>query len=105
LRSDRSGNRDVVKDFAAHAVGNFGRAFDKAPDLEIDAATKLLDAKTAFNAVFDDAFEQRTHRPPERALGGMRLNVLDTLMARIARAACCLHAARRGAHAGRACVA
>src|ERR1700681_2047337 len=79
LRTLRSADRNVIKHLSAHAVGYFGRTLDKASDLQVDAAAKLLDAKTAFNTVFDDAFQQRSHRPPERALRGGGLNVLDAL--------------------------
>ena len=79
LRPHRSADRNVIKHLSAHAVGDFGRTLDKASDLQVDAAAKLLDAKTAFNTLFDDALKQRSHRPPERALRGVGLNVLYAL--------------------------
>jgi hypothetical protein len=39
----------------------------------------LLDAKAAFETLFDDAFEECSDRPPVGALRRMRLHVLDGL--------------------------
>ena len=79
LRPDRRADCDVVEDFAPHAIGDLGRALDEAPDLQVDATAELLDAEPGLHAILDDALEQRTHRPPERALCRVRLHVLDAL--------------------------
>src|SRR5207253_1036414 len=60
-------------------VGDLGRPFHEAPNLQIDAAAQLLDAEAALDTFFDDALEQCAHRPPEGALRRMRLHVLDAL--------------------------
>ena len=76
---DRRADRDVIEHFAAHPVGDLRRAFDKAPDLQVDAPAQLLDAEAGVDAPLNDAFEQRADRPPERSLRRMRLHVLDAL--------------------------
>ena len=65
LRSYRRADRDVIQHLAPHPVGDFCRAFDEAPDLQVDATAQLLDAERALDAFFDDAFEQRANRPPD----------------------------------------
>ena len=79
LRTNRSADRDIVKHLAAHPVGDLGRPFHEAPNLQIDAAAQLLDAEAALDTFFDDALEQCAHRPPEGALRRVRLHVLDAL--------------------------
>src|SRR6185369_2974784 len=79
LGADRGAYRDVIEHLAAHPVRDLRRAFDEAPDLQVDPSTQLLDAESAFDASFDDAFEQCADRPPERALRRMRLYVFDAL--------------------------
>src|SRR5678816_561646 len=79
LGADRGAYRDVIEHLAAHPVRDFRRPFDEAPDLQVNPSAQLLDAESAFDALFDDAFEQRADGPPERALRRMRLHVFDAL--------------------------
>src|SRR6266508_5482328 len=71
LWTDRCTDRDVIQHLAPHPLGDFGRAFDEAPDLQIDPPAELLDAEARLETFLDDAFQESADRPPERTLGGM----------------------------------
>jgi len=77
LRRHRRADSHEIQHLAPQPVGDLAAAFSDAADLEVDARTQLLDAEAPIQAAFDDALEQRSHRPPERAQAALRRAVLD----------------------------
>ena len=68
---------DEIKQVAHQAFGNVFRAFDHAPDLQVDACANLFCINLLRQRAFGERRQQRRGDPPEGACGGAFLHGVD----------------------------